>query len=362
MLSQCFWKPDLVFTIEPTLFSAPIALLTAALAGAPAWLHVQDFEVDAAFDLDLLSTDGPLHALATHLDRLLTRRFARVSTLSHKMLDRLSARGLPPHRARLLPNWADLGHIYPDPSQNLRRELGLEGKIVLLYSGNMGTKQGLEALVPLLAALVPTPSADPLLATPIPGLEPFPKPAPTATIHLLLCGSGAFRPQLESLLAHHPNVTFLPLQPEHRLNALLNTADIHLLPQRRGAADLVMPSKLTGMLASGRPILATADPDTEVADVVRSCGLVVPPGDPAALAAAALRLIADPTLRARLGAAARAYALEHLAKHRILIRFEQDLLSLVSQSSALASALGTSDEIASVPGTSDEIDEIEIAG
>ncbi len=319
MLAQPFWKPDLVFTVEPTLLSAPIALLTAALAGSLAWLHIQDFEVDAAFHLDLLSPRGPLHSLATRLDSLLTRRFSRVSTISYKMLDRLPLRGVQSQRALLLPNWADLDRIYPDPTQNLRQELGLEGKTVLLYSGNMGTKQGLDALAPLMQSLVPDPNA-------------------SASVHLLLCGSGAFRPQLEALLADHPNVTFLPLQPEHRLNALLNTADIHLLPQLRGAADLVMPSKLTGMLASGRPILATADPDTQVADVVQRCGLVVPPGDPAALAAAARRLIADPALRARLGTAARTYALKHLGKERILLRFEKDLLALLGESAATLAA------------------------
>jgi colanic acid biosynthesis glycosyl transferase WcaI len=179
----------------------------------------------------------------------------------------------------------------------------------------MGAKQGLEALAPLAASF----AADPNLKS---------------IVHFLLCGSGAFRPQLEALLAHQSNVTFLPLQPKERLNDLLNTADIHLLPQRRGAADLVMPSKLTGMLASGRPILATADPGTQVAQVVQDCGLVVAPEDPTALLAAAHWLIADSSLRARLGVAARSYATQYLGKEQVLLRFEQDLATLVDHSLA----------------------------
>ena len=71
-----------------------------------------------------------------------------------------------------------------------------------------------------------------------------------------------------------PNVRFLDLQPNDRLNDLLGLADIHLLPQRSGAADLVMPSKLTGMLASGRAILATASPETQLSYALEGCGSV----------------------------------------------------------------------------------------
>jgi colanic acid biosynthesis glycosyl transferase WcaI len=113
------------------------------------------------------------------------------------------------------------------------------------------------------------------------------------------------------------------------LNDLLNAADIHLLPQKKGAADLVMPSKLAGILSSGRPVVAMADEDTEIAYIVRGCGLLVPPEEPAPLRAAALRLVQDPCLRASLGSAARDYAVKHLGKDQVLERFERDILALV---------------------------------
>jgi colanic acid biosynthesis glycosyl transferase WcaI len=186
---------------------------------------------------------------------------------------------------------------------------GIEGKVVFLYSGNMGTKQGLELLAPLAEAFAEDPR-----------------------VHFIFCGDGAFRPQLEALVAHRANVTLLPLQPLDRLNDLLNAADVHLLPQRAGAADLVMPSRLTGMLASGRPVIAMADPGTQVALVVEGRGLVVPTGDEAALYAAASRLIEDEELRLCFGRAARAYAVEHLGKQQVLERFELDLKALVAVS------------------------------
>jgi colanic acid biosynthesis glycosyl transferase WcaI len=118
------------------------------------------------------------------------------------------------------------------------------------------------------------------------------------------------------------------LQPLDRLNDLLNAADVHLLPQKASAADLVMPSRLSAMLASGRPVIATAHPGTQVAQVVEGRGLAIPAEDPAALHAAVLLLVEDEELRLHLGRAAREYAVVHLGKQQVLDQFELDLLAL----------------------------------
>jgi colanic acid biosynthesis glycosyl transferase WcaI len=283
-------------------------LMVAAGAGAESWLHVQDFEVDAAFELGLLPAKGPVHALALWLEKSFTSAFSCVSSISAKMVERTQLKGVPVERAVLFPNWVDVEAIHPEETgtNSFRVELGLEGKILLLYSGNMGNKQGLELLAPLARFF-----------------------EDDARVHFLFCGDGAFRPQLENLVSHMHNVTLLPLQPLERLNELLNAADIHLLPQRAGAADLVMPSKLTGMLSSGRPVIATADAGTQVAHVVEGCGLVVPAEDEDALHAAVSRLIEDEALRERLGQEARRYAVEHLGKEQVLLQLERDMETMV---------------------------------
>jgi colanic acid biosynthesis glycosyl transferase WcaI len=316
MLRETFWQPHIVFTVEPTFFCAPLTLFVARSAGAVSWLHVQDFEVDAAFELGLLPAQGPIHDAALRIERFITFAFDRISGISSRMVERARAKGIPENRAVLFPNWVDVDNIYPfEPEENrtniIRRELalevpGIEKKTILLYSGNMGAKQGLESLAPLAESF----SDDP-------------------RVHFLFCGDGAFRKRLESLVAHHPNVTMLPLQPRNRLNDLLNAADIHLLPQRASAADLVMPSRLSAMLSSGRPVVATAHPGTQVAMVVEGRGLVVPAGDADALHAAVLRLVDDQQLRLRFGQAARAYAVAHLGKENVLRQFEDDLKILV---------------------------------
>lgn len=126
------------------------------------------------------------------------------------------------------------------------------------------------------------------------------------------------------------NVRFLDLQPLERLGELLSMADIHLLPQRADAADLVMPSKLTGMLASGRPVVATAIEGTELAKVVAGCGLVVPPATPMLFADAIKRLVNDAGLRAGLGAAGRKYAEDFLDKGAVLSQFELNIKQLIN--------------------------------
>lgn len=312
MLRQLAWRPDVLWTVEPTFFGAPLALLIAGATDAPAWLHVQDYEVDAAFDLGLLPAEGRVHTLALWLERLFTRGFRVVSSISARMVERAESKGVPADRMVLFPNWVDVEAIRPAAPaarNSYREELGLVGKTVLLYSGNMGNKQGLELLAPL--------------------AESF---AGDEAVHFVFCGDGAFRPQLEALVSHRANVTLLPLQPAERLGDLLNAADIHLLPQRAGAADLVMPSKLTGMLSSGRPVLATADAGTMLAEVIGSAdsalGCVVPTTNPLALHIAARQLVDAPERRAELGRNARAYAVRELGREEVLGRFEQELLEM----------------------------------
>ena len=319
MVREMFWHPDVVFTVEPTFFCAPLTLFIGKSAGAACWLHVQDFEVDAAFELGLLPAQGPVHDGALRIEKFFTFAFDRVSGISSRMVDRALAKGIPAGHVVLFPNWVDVDTIYPlDPvanrSNSFRRDLasripGIEDKIILLYSGNMGAKQGLELLAPLAHSFV----AD-------------------SRVHFVFCGDGAFRSRLEALVSGHPNVTLLPLQPLERLNDLLNSADIHLLPQRASAADLVMPSRLSAMLASGRPVIATAHPGTQVAQVVEDRGLAIPAEDDAALRAAVLLLVEDEDLRLHLGRAAREYAVAHLGKQQVLDQFELDLLELAGHS------------------------------
>ncbi|BAN35174.1 glycosyl transferase group 1 [Sulfuricella denitrificans skB26] len=290
------WRPNIVFTIEPPLFCAPAAWMAARLAGAKAWLHVQDFEVDAAFELGILRS-RKLRSAVLAVEKWLLRRFDRVSSISIRMVERLAGKGVDSSRRVLFQNWVDTSAIYPlDNVEGFRRELGIPEDVqILLYSGNMGEKQGLEILIE--AAKMLSERRDMLF---------------------ILCGEGASRQRLMEMSEGLGNVKFFPLQPMDRLNELLNLADIHLLPQRGDAEDLVMPSKLTAILASGRPVIATVREGTQIANVVKDCGIVVNPGDVSGLRDAIVTLAGDSGRRSSLGKDGREYAVRNWKKDNVL--------------------------------------------
>ncbi len=311
MLMQIGWRPQLVIGIAPAIASAPVALLVARLCGSRAWLHIQDFELDAAFNLGLLSSATIGMRILAALEHYLVGAFDTVSTISDRMCERLLAKGVASGKIVLFPNWVDTEQIYPlDRCGNpFRQLLGLqESDTALLYSGNMGQKQGLEIIVEAAR-----------LAQHIPH------------IHFVLSGEGSARSSLVAMAEGLSNVHFLPIQPQEELNSLLNLADIHLLPQRADAADLVMPSKLTGMLASGRPVIATAHADTEIGHVLAECGVLAPPGDAHALIDRIAALVDSPEEMARLGRLGREYAVRNLDRQGVLARFTETASRLGQQ-------------------------------
>ena len=308
MLSHIFWRPNIILVVEPPLFCTPTTLITALLCRAKSWLHVQDFEVDAAFDLGILKSTR-FRRLVLKAESWLMNRFDRVSSISEQMMLRLSNKGIATDAQILFPNWVDIDHIYPleNPS-TFRKKLEIaESNIIFLYSGNMGEKQGLEIIVEAAQRLYEH-----------------------KNISFVMCGQGAAYSRLRELAKGLNNIYWLPLQSLEQLNDLLNMADIHLLPQKVDAADLVLPSKLTGMLASGKPVLATAIEGTQISKVLEETGIVVPPENTDLFVEAILKLALDEEQRLVLGKKAREYAVEHLGHDAVLRRFEEDLKEVIS--------------------------------
>lgn len=298
MLWQVLWRPNVVMTIAPALMCAPTGWLVAKLSGGKAWLHIQDFEVDVAFQMNLLKGKS-LESIVLGVERWLLSRFDVVSSISGSMLNKLRLKGVVEGRVRFFPNWVDIAHVYPlsEPS-HYRKELGIDlNTKVVLFSGSLGSKQGLMVI----------PDAARQLSH-------------RNDVLFVVCGDGATKPQLVTACKGLTNVRFIPLQPFERLGQLLGLADIHLLPQSPEATDLVLPSKLTGMLASGMPIIATCRKDTEIASVVSKCGVVVPPEDGSALAIAIEQLVDNDEERLELGLQARIYSEENLARDSVLGR------------------------------------------
>lgn len=314
LFKQWSWKPDVIWVVEPPLMCAPAAAAFAKLNGAKSWLHVQDYEVNAAFDMGLIKAKW-LRGFVEACERWLMRCFDRVSTISGQMLKLAKHKGIDEAKIVSFPNWVDISAIQPlEHISPYRAELGISNeKIIVLYSGNMGGKQGLEILAETATII---------------------QQKQIQNIQFVFCGNGAGRAELEAACLDLPNVMFLDLQPLERLSELLGLADIHLLPQRADAADLVMPSKLTGMLASGKSVIATATAETELGYVITEdakCGLIVPPENGSAFADAIIQLSQDSESRQRYGKNGRQYAENKLSKDQILKTFEQDLKNLISK-------------------------------
>ena len=289
-------RPDLVITIAPALLGIPAAWLAARLAGARLWIHVQDFEVEAALATGLMSGTGFATRLARWTENRLLALGDRVSAISPQMCAKLITKGVAPERVFEMRNWAD-ARFAADPAgaAAIRAEWGLGSRTVALYSGNIARKQGIEVLVETAQLL-----------------------QNRRDIVFVICGEGPNRAELDRLARGLGNVQLHDLQPAAQMGAMMTMADLHLLPQIAGAADLMLPSKLTNMLASGRPVVATTKPGTGLYAEVDGCGLITPPGDAAALAGAVTALADNPAQRANLGKAAALRAAQRWSKPAII--------------------------------------------
>jgi colanic acid biosynthesis glycosyl transferase WcaI len=194
-----------------------------------------------------------------------------------------------------------------------RREVEAdEEKIVLMCSGSMGEKHGLELI-----------------------LEAAERLREEERYRFLLVGDGSARGRLEKLALDKKleNVRFLPLQPPDMLPEMMAAADIHLVTQKKGAADLVMPSRLTNIFASGRPVIATAEPATALFEVVgkAEAGLTCPPEEVDPFVATIRLMGKNPALRARMGRRARKHAEAHFGRDHVMPALERTLLRLRKQ-------------------------------
>lgn len=323
------FRPDVILSIAPSLLGAPAVVAAGKLTGAATWMHIQDFEVDAAFDMKFFS-GARLRKAALWFESKVLRAFDVVSSISQIMVDMLHDKGVARTRVVEFRNWVDISRRDPaienEAIAATRASLLPAGKsVIALYAGNMGAKQGLDILA----------AAAGKLAIERPEML------------FVFCGSGATKSRLKQATEGLPNVKFLDLQPEEVFRNLLASTDIHLIPQIHEIQDLALPSKLGGMLASGQPIIAMAEEGTQLATELCDVSIVIPPADVDALVAALSNLAGDSALRNNLGRKGRQLAQLRWDRNVVLAEFEARLLDFLTKRrlNATVRKLGASTEL-----------------
>jgi colanic acid biosynthesis glycosyl transferase WcaI len=230
-------KFDLVVIIAPSFQNGLLGVLYKKLRGGKLLYHIQDMQIEAARDLNMIKSKSIINALF-RIEKYILKNSNIVTSISEEMVRRIELKAAK--KTHLFPNWADTKLFFPiEDKEELRKQFGFAGDDkIILYSGAMGEKQGLESI--LYAA------------------EKFKN---YANLKFVICGSGPYKPKLETLAQNLSleNVIFFPIQPFEKFNQFLNMADVHLVIQKANASDLVMPSKLTSILAVGGLALITAN-------------------------------------------------------------------------------------------------------
>lgn len=245
LLMQSRGKPDYIICVAPTLFCVPGTVLLKKITGAKSILHIQDYEVDAMLGLGM-AKKGVATSIAKKYESWCLRTVDKVSTISNSMMRKAIEKDVNPKNIVFFPNWSEVSrfqNIQTEQVLNLKHNLKLpEGKKIILYSGNIGEKQGLELVVEVAKKMI------------------------TDEHIFLFVGQGGGKERLEKMVTENSlsNILFRPLQAYDDLPALLSIADCHLVIQKKGAADAVLPSKLTNILAVGGNSVITAEEDTEL--------------------------------------------------------------------------------------------------
>lgn len=304
-------KFDIVFCANPPFHLGFLPLVYAKLRGVPMISHIQDLQVDAAKDLGMIKNKTFLN-LMFGIERFLLKKSTRVSTISLGMENKIRAKGIPANKQIMFPNWVDENSVKPLPKeQSLRQEFGISmADKVVLYSGNLGEKQGLDGIIDVAKTY-----------------------KDRKDVWFVIVGSGGMKEELQKMAAENnlSQIKFYPLQPYEKLSALLATADVHLVLQKKQAADLVMPSKLTGILSSGGCAIVTAEAGTSLHTVISqyNMGILCEPENLSELAKAIDFAITNDLSGYKFNA--RAYAENYLSKESILRNFEKDIEAFVKK-------------------------------
>jgi colanic acid biosynthesis glycosyl transferase WcaI len=303
-------RPDVLVSYSPPLPLGLSAWLLSRIWRVPWVLQIEDLYPDAAIAAGVMKNKQVIDFFL-RMERFLYQKAKRISVISESFRQTLLRKKVAPSKVEVIPVWADPNEVSPLPAENsFRHEHSLANKYVVLYAGNIGLTSCLEDVI----------AAAKLLHE-------------RSEIHFVMVGEGVKKEALEAE-AHDQrlsNITFLPYQPREVFAEMLAAADLSLVTLNGDSALSSLPSKIFNIMASARPILAVAPPESEIAHIIQEagCGCVVPPGSPAELAEKILQSLNHKPACIRMGQQGRVHLEKHYSRKSCVDAYEKMLISLL---------------------------------
>ncbi len=309
LMKQLIWKPDTLILIAPTLFCAPNVFIFKLLSLKKIFtmIHIQDLELNAAFNLDLLN-GKILKKFIFEIEKLIYKIFEVIGTISEGMINKLEEKDIDKNKIYYFPNWIDPKRFKQKNERNrlsntYRKKFNLSPEtIVIQYSGSMNKKQGLDFLIPI--------------------IENFKN---HQNVFWVFGGEGPTKNQLIYSTRKINNIKFLPFQDADKFNDWLNFGDIHIIPQDEKVEDLLFPSKLLAILATGNPVISNCSANCDLGKIISEVGLRSDPKDQSRFIEAINFLIENPNKRFLLGKKAREIVEKKFNKKFVLEKFNKFL-------------------------------------
>lgn len=303
---------DVVITEYPPLFTSFSGLALARLRGVPHVLNAGDLWVEVAIELGMLKA-GPAASAFLRMSTEVEKRSAAVIVTAEGCIDKLARADVEAARVRYLPNSVDTERFTPDPQrrERVRAALGWQGQTIALYHGTHGLAQGLLQVVEAARLLADEPG-----------------------LRFVLLGDGAEKALVAARVRELGlgNVTLMDPRPFAEMAGIVDACDIGLVPLKDiPMFRITLPSKMFEFMAMAKPVALAVDGDARAICEGGGAGLFSPPEAPAAYAANLRRLARDPALRARLGDAGRALAVERYSRDRFADDLERLLTDVIAQ-------------------------------
>jgi colanic acid biosynthesis glycosyl transferase WcaI len=293
-------KFDLVLTVVPSFHFGLLGVLYKKMRKAKLLYHIQDLQIEAARDLKLIKSERAINSLF-RLEKYIFNQADIISSISDAMVSKIQEKAK--RDIFLLPNWTDTTQFFPLADQcTLKIKFGFKvTDKIILYSGAIGEKQGIESILQAAKEFISN-----------------------IKVKFLICGTGPYKEKLQELAQnlHLHNILFFPLQPKEMFNSFLNIADVHLVIQKSNTSDLVMPSKLSTILAVGGLALITADKGSGLYNLVKKydMGLLIETENQQALSAGIRNAITENYSHIKRNA--RLYAEKYISFNKVMELFE----------------------------------------